>query len=148
MNPVKGETPLRLSDGRQFKLVLDQAALMEAAYAYTGKPKVQKLLADLVPERDENGELVLDEDGDPIKDTIPATRALLFGAMQAFHPEVTLRDAMNMIVEETEPVGAALHEAMTLNFPDMTGAEDREDKNPPPTRPRSKRSGRSGAKSD
>ena len=69
MNPVKGEVPLKLSDGREFVLVLDFEALVEAESAY-GKPLAQVM-------------------ADAATGFVGATRALLYGALRAKHPAVT-----------------------------------------------------------
>lgn len=143
-NAIKGETPLVLSDGREFTLVADHAALIKAAQEYTGKTKLQKLMADMQPQMDEEGNLALDEDGDPVKDVMPATAAFLFGMFEAYHPEVTMRDATNMLLGEQERVLEAISEAADNGFP--SGGKSGNAKAPKGPKPRGKTSGRSGAK--
>lgn len=142
-NRLKGEVPLRLADGREFVLLLDHEGLMQAAIAHTGKTKLRKLLSDLQPQVAEDGTIALDEDGDPVKDTLPATKAVLFGALCAHHPEMSLRDAGNLLFAEQEKVAEALGEAMSLSFPDAEGDQDRGNA---AASPASKTSGASGAK--
>jgi hypothetical protein len=145
MNPIKGEIVLRLGK-EKYLLVLDNAGLVEASVAYTGKAnKLRKLFADLQPEEDEDGEPVFDEDGDPIKDTLPATRALLFGALQAHHSDLSMRDVTNMLVGHAGEIAVALEESLRASHPELSEGEGKDDKNPP-TKPRGRNSGRSGAK--
>jgi hypothetical protein len=144
MNPIIGETPLKLSDGRRFTLIADNAGLAKAAQAHTGATKVHRLFADLQPRINAKGEVEVDEFGDPVKDTLPATAALLFGLLDARHPQVTQRDAMNMVLAETDAVSEALSAAIQLAFPDA--AEGKKGANPPRRTGRGKTSGGSGAK--
>ncbi len=120
-NPIRGETPLKLQDGREFTLVLDFEALVQAESAY-GKP-LAHLMADAAAE------------------FIGASRALLFGALQARHPSITLRDASAMVIQNGDTVSEALTRAAEACFP----AEDKEAGNAPKPRP-GKRSGRNGVK--
>ena len=121
MNPVKGEVPLKLSDGREFVLVLDFEALVEAESAY-GKPLAQVM-------------------ADAATGFVGATRALLYGALRAKHPAVTLRDASALFLEHSDEVSAALEKAATAAIPDKASAEGNVGK---PRR--GKTSGASGAK--
>lgn len=123
-NPVKGEVTLRLSSGREFVLVLDHEALIEAETLY------RKPLANLM--------------ADAMLGFVGACRSLLYGALRAHHPEVTAREAAEIFLGEMEAVSAALAEAAETAFPN--GAEGRQEANPPPAR-RGKISGSSGAKS-
>lgn len=143
-NPVKGETPLVLSDGREFTLVADHAALAKAAQQYTGTTKFRKLFADMQPLLGADGTPLLDEDGDPVKDTLPATAALLFGLLDAHHPGVTMREAWNMLMSDSDAVGEAIGEAVRLGFPDAEPGSAEGNAKAPPRRGKS--SGRSGAK--
>lgn len=120
MNPVLGEAALRLKDGRTFTLVLDFEALVAAETAY-GKPLAQTL-ADA-------------NDG-----FVGATRSLLFGALQAKHPEITPRDATGIFMSDGAAVSAALEAASVAAYP----AEDRETGKARPQR--GKNSGGNGAK--
>lgn len=146
-NPVKGEAPLVLTDGREFTLVADHAGLVKAAQAYSGSTKLQKLMSDMQPEVDAKGQLVLDEDGDPVKDTMPATAAFLFGLFDAYHPDVTQRDALNILLAEQEVVTEAISQAVASGFPDMVKGKPGNEPAPKAKSPRGKTSGRSGAKS-
>lgn len=147
-NPVLGETPLTLGDGRAFTLVADNAALVKAAQAYSGSTKLKKLFADMQPQLDASGLPELDEDGDPVKDTIPAFAALLFGLLDAHHPDITHRDALNMLLREHDVVAEAIAEALRSGFPEAAEAGNAPAPAvaPAPKKPAGKRSGRSGAK--
>lgn len=118
-NALKGEVPLKLSDGREFVLVMDFEALVEAETAY-GKPLPQMM-------------------ADAAQGFVGASRALLYGGLRAKHPTVTLRDASGMFMADPDSVGEALSAAVEAGFPDA--AEGKKGENP-----RSKRSGGSGAK--
>lgn len=118
-NPLKGEVSLSL-DGREFILVLDHEALIEAEALYR-KPLPQ-LMADAT----------LGFAG--------ACRALLYGALRAHHRDVTPGQATAMFVENMDDVGNALAAAAEAGFPKSEGKDD---KNPPP---RGTNSGASGAK--
>lgn len=124
-NAVKGEVPLKLSDGRAFTMVLDFGALIEAESAY-GKP-LRQLMADVVI------------------GFAGATRALIFGALRPRHPEVTMAEVTAMMASDIEAFETAVESVIRAAFPepDITAkpAEDRKGENP-----RGKRSGRSGAK--
>lgn len=143
MNSILGETPLDLTDGRSFILVADHAALVEAAQAYTGSTKLKKLMNDMVPEIGADGQVVVDEDGDPVKDTIPASAAFLFGLLQAHHPEVTLREAQNILLSDIDRVADALSLAIDRGFPD---ARNSGEVGNGPKSPAGKASGRNGVK--
>ncbi len=121
-NPLIGQTPLKLKDGREFILVLDMEAMVEAEGAY-GKP-MSKLMADASA------------------GFVGAVRATLYGALRAKHPTITLRDASAMFQSDGERVEEAMERAAEAAFPDAEPSEGKESANPP-----GKRSGRSGAKS-
>ena len=141
-NPVKGEVELK-TGGRSLTLIADHAALVKAAQAYTGKTKLAKLMSDIQPALDKDGKIKLDEDGEPEKDTIPATCALFYGLLDASHPELTLRDATNMLFADIERVSEKIAEALQLAWPDASPSA--EGNAPSPRRGRS--SGRNGVKS-
>lgn len=94
---LKGEAPLKLSDDREFTLVLDMEALIEAEAAY-GKPLEQMM-------------------GDAARGFVGASRALLYGALRARHPSITLRDAATMFMSDLEAVTDALGKASEAGFP-------------------------------
>jgi len=122
MNPVKGQVPLKLADGREFTLVLDMEALIEAEAIY-GKP-LQGLMVDLAT------------------GFAGAARAMLYGAMRACHPNVTLREATELFARESDAITDALERATLASFPEANdSAEGKKGENPP-----GRRSGRSGAK--
>jgi hypothetical protein len=106
-NPVKGEALLTLGDGREFTLVADHASLVKASQAYSGKTKLNKLMADMQPMMGEDGQVALDEDGDPVKDTVPATAAFLFGLLST-----------NILLGDVDAVQDALAMVVLLGFPD------------------------------
>jgi hypothetical protein len=143
-NPVKGEVELTLSDGREFLLVADRSALVKAAQELYGATKINRLLHEMQPELDKDKKVKVDEYGDPVKDTMPATAAFLFGMFDAHHPDVTLRDAKNMLLDDPEVVTEAIGLAVERGFPDEV-AEGKKGGNPPP-KPHAKISGRSGVK--
>lgn len=124
-NPLLGETPLALSDGRELVLVLDFEALIEAEAAY-GKP-MAALMADA------------------LTGFIGASRAILYGALRAKHPEIGLREAGAMLASDGAAVEAALDAASAAAYPEA--AEGGDKANPPPaSAPAGSSSGRSGAK--
>lgn len=126
-NPVKGETLLTLADGRQFTIVMDMEALIEAEQAY-GKPMAQMM-------------------ADANRGFISALRALVFGAMRAHHPQVTLAEATAVLMAEQAVVAAALLDAVKLAFPDAAaGGEGKKPGKALPPRRAGKTSGASGAK--
>jgi hypothetical protein len=119
-NPIKGEVPLKLDDGREFVLVLDMEALVEAEAAY-GRP-LARMMAD--------AQLGF----------VGAIRAMLFGALRYKHPETTLRDASTLFAEHPDAISDALEAATEAAMPTSEGKEGA---NPPPV---GKNSGPSGAK--
>ena len=128
-NFIKGEAPLKLKDGREFTLVFDMEALVEAESAY-GKP-LNQLMTDAQ------------------RGFVGAIRAMLFGALQTNHPEITPRDALAIFTSDTDAVQKALEAAGTNGLTKAEGVETAEDEESgkavakvPPGKP----SGRSGAK--
>lgn len=121
MNPIKGEVPLVLSDGRTFTLLLDMEALVEAETAYR-KP-MARMMADAA------------------EGFVGATRAMLYGALRAKHPTITLRDASTMFQTDADAVADALERAVTASHPASEGGEGKDSPNPP-----GKPSGANGAK--
>src|SRR5213595_2861188 len=120
-NPVKGEVALQLSDGREFVLVMGFEALVAAETSY-GKP-----IAELMK--------------DAARGFLGASRAILFGALQARHPELTAGDAAAMLMSDSDAVTDALTAATEAAFPP---AEGKKGVNPPQA---GKTSGASGARS-
>ena len=124
-NPVKGEVPLVLADGRRFTIVLDMEALVEAETIY-GKPMAQ-MLADM------NAGF------------LGAQGAVLQGALIRHHPRVTRAEALEMFRTDADACGEAMTEAVKASFPDTTPGRA-EGNAPAQKAPGGKRSGRSGAK--
>lgn len=122
-NPVRGEAPLVLDDGRRFTVVLDMEALVDAEASYR-RPLAQ-LLADA-----KSG-------------FMGASAALLQGALARHHPEVTRGDALEMLRTDTEKVAEVLDQAAKFAFPEATAGNAPE---PGVAIPAGKRSGRNGAK--
>ena len=123
VNPIRGEVPLVVADGRTLTLVMDFEALIAAEAAYA-KP-LAVVLADAAA------------------GFIGATRAILFGALRTRHPEIGLRGAGELLNSDGDAVEAALTAATDAAFP-QAAAEDREAGNV--RAPVGKRSGGSGAK--
>jgi hypothetical protein len=124
-NALKGETPLKLDDGREFVLVLDHEALIEAETLYR-KP-LPMLMADAT----------LGFAG--------ACRALLYGALRAHHPTVTAKEASSLFLDNMDAAGEALAAAAEAAFPKP--AEGKQDSHPRKASRGGTRSGGNGAKS-
>lgn len=120
-NPIRGEIPLKLSDGRSLVLVMDMEALVEAEAAY-GKPMAGMM-------------------ADAGAGFVGASRALLFGALRTKHPEVTLREASAIMASDGEAAAAALSAAVEAGFPNASAGGNEQVK-----RQATKTSGASGAK--
>lgn len=99
-NPVKGQAPLVLTDGREFKLVLDMEAMVEAESRY-GKP-LAKLMTDA-------------REG-----FMGALAALLMGALSRFHPNLTRSEALDLIRTDADKVTDSLTAAAEAAFPEAT----------------------------
>lgn len=121
MNPVKGEVPLTLSDGREFILVMDFEALVEAEGA-AGQP-----LPNLMAQASLG--------------FVGAQRSLLFGALRRHHSGVTLAECSEIMLSEINAAAPALTAAIEAAFPEAK--EGKDGKNPP-----GKTSGANGAKPD
>lgn len=120
-NPVKGEAPLVLSDGRRFTLVLDMEALVDAESAY-GKPMAKMM-------------------GDASQGFMGATAALLQGAL-ARHNPMSRGDVLEMLRTDANAVTEALSKASETAFPEATEGNAAKAASPQA----GKTSGRSGAK--
>ena len=124
-NPVKGETPLVLSDGREFTLVLDREALLGVEQSY-GKP-LPRVMADAA------------------EGFLGAIAAIAQAAFSRFHPEVTKSDVLKIVLSaEQDKLTEALADASKAAFPDP--APEGNAKAPKAKPQRGKTSGRSGAK--
>lgn len=120
-NKVKGETPLVLSDGREFTLVLDMEAMLSIEDT-TGKP-LPKVMAQA-------GEGFMS-----------ATAAIAQAAFARHHPDVTRSDVLNIMQSDSDALTQALSEAADAAFPKAGNG-----KAPKAKTQRGKTSGRSGAK--
>lgn len=120
-NAVKGQVSQKLGDGRSYTLVLDFEGLVEAESAY-GKP-----LAVLTVEMGLG--------------FLGAIRAMLYGALRAHHPELTLKAVGALVQADTKAAEAAIEAAAKAAYPDE--AEGKKGANPPR---RGTSSGRNGAK--
>lgn len=124
MNPLKGETPLSCPNGGEYTLVLDYRALI-AAEAHYGQPLAVVIAHGMAGFQG-------------------AKAALLLAAMKRYHPATTEDQALALVFEHGEAVGAALEQATERAFP---AAEDGDEANPPEKSPRGKNGGASGASS-
>lgn len=122
-NKLKGEIPLKLSDGREFVLVAGIEAMIEAEGLY-GKPGAQ-IAADAAA------------------GYMGAIRALFYGMLKRKHPDITPSDAGDLLSNHMDEVGAAMEASTEAASPPKS--EGKEGANPPSGR-RGKPSGRSGAK--
>jgi hypothetical protein len=114
-NPVRGEAPLSLP-GRDLILVMDMEALISAEATY-GKP-MDKMMADAKA------------------GFVGATRAMLLGALSAYHPSITKQEALQMLQDHPKEVGAAMNLAGERAWPDpekkaVATTEGKEGPNPP-----------------
>ena len=121
VNPIRGEVPLVLPDGRELLLVMDFEGLI-AGEALYGKRMPEMIV-------------------DASAGMIGAVRALLFGALRTHHPEITPREAGELVRDHGELIADAIERADAAATPPATGAEGGDGANPP-----GKPSGASGAK--
>lgn len=119
-NPIKGEVPLKLSDGREFVLVFGPTA-MAVAEDVSGKP---------LPEIGAAAE----------KGFFGALLALFYGMLKARHPSMTYDEAGQIAIDYPDEIRAALDRAAERGLPDQE-PEGKKGANP-----RSKNSGHSGSK--
>lgn len=115
-NSVKGEVPLKLSDGREFVLVFDMEALIQAEDEY-GKP------LPVLVERVQQG-------------FFSAIRALFWASLQRHQPGTTLQDVNDLLTEHSDAIEKML-EAYAAAMP----TEGKDGANP-----RGKTSGGNGVK--
>lgn len=108
-NPILGQVPLVLSDGRELTLAMDFHALVGAERAY-GEP-MHKLMSDA------------------LAGFVSANAAILFGALQTHQPGITLREATGLFGSDGAAVEAALDAASAAAFP--KAAEDKKAGNAP-----------------
>ena len=119
MNPMLGEAELDLGNGHEFTLVFDYEAMIVAEATYGQPLGVASVHAD--------------------QGFVGALRAMLFGATRAFHPDLTLAEATDIVFSHAPKVKAALNEAAKNSMPPDAGkdAEGKEGDNPPPAGTRS-----------
>ena len=123
-NPVKGETPLVLSDGREFTLVLDNEALLSIEDT-TGKPL----------------HVVMAQIGQGYATAVAAFAQAAFGR---HHPEMTRADVVGIVMGPDRPkLEEALSDATERAFPEAKAGNAPAPKAKPQ---RGKSSGRNGAK--
>lgn len=103
VNHLKGEAPLKLSDGREFVFLLDFDALVEAESAY-GKP-LPRLMADAS------------------QGYVGAVRALLLGGLRRHHPDFTTDEATAIILTDFDAVATGMMAAVEAAFPKSEGRE-------------------------
>lgn len=126
-NPIKGQTPLVLSDGREFTLVLDHEAMLGIEQAY-GKP-LPKVMAEA-------------QEG-----FLSAIAAIAQAAFTRFHPDITRSDVIQIVMSENrEAVTAALGQAADNAFPEAKPEVGNATPKSGKSKPRGKTSGRNGAK--
>lgn len=122
-NKVKGETPLVLSDGREFTLVLDMEAMLSVEDT-TRKP---------LP-------VVMGQAGQGF---MSATAAIAQAAFMRHHPEITRADVLSIMQTDSDALTEALGNAADAAFPKEAAGNAKAPKARPP---RGKTSGRNGAK--
>lgn len=120
-NPVKGQTPLVLSDGREFTLALDMEAMLSIEDS-TGKP-LPKVMAQA-------GEGFMS-----------ATAAIAQAAFARNHPDVSRADVLAIMGSDGDRLAEALGKAADAAFPKDDGKPGNA-----PKAQRGKTSGRSGVK--
>lgn len=125
-NILKGEIPLVLADKREFTLVFDMDALIEAEGVY-GKPMHQVT-------------------ADASRGFMGATRALVYGALQAHHPEITAKEAGAILAANTAAITEALTRALDQSMPAPEPSAGGNGGAPAAKRPPGRTSGASGAK--
>jgi hypothetical protein len=119
-NAIKGEVPLKLSDGREFVLVFDMDALVQAEDEY-GKPLPQLM------QRVQAG-------------FFGAIRVLFWASMQRHQPGTSMAEVNDLLTEHSDAIEQML-KAYEAAMPAGDGAEGKEGGNP-----RGKPSGSNGAK--
>ena len=106
-NRIYGEARAALEDGRELTLRFDFGALVEAEEA--AEAGTEALMKEIA------------KGGARLK----TARALLYGSLRYHHPELTLEDAGELLMSDSEAVSRALGQA-------LQEMADRRSKNPPP----------------
>ena len=122
-NPLKGEAALVLDDGRRFNLVLDIEGLITAEGVF-GQPLERMMIAANMG-------------------LVGAHRAMLFGALQRHHRDLTLDDVTQIVMKNRAVVIDMLTKAIEAAFPEPSEEADRGNGK---ARPAGKSSGSNGAK--
>jgi len=105
-NRIYGEARAPLDDGRELTLRFDFGALVEAEEA--AECGTEAMMAELA------------KGGARLK----TARAMLYGALRHYHPELTLDDAGELLMSDSSAISAAMGRA-------MQEMADRRAKNPP-----------------
>lgn len=127
VNSVKGDTPLKLADGREYKLVLDMEALLSVEDA-TGLP-LPRVMA-----RAQEG-------------FMSAVAAIAQAAFHTHHPDVSRAEVLEIQRTEGPALEKALAQAVERAYPKEEGGNAPQPKGRPKAKRRaSKSSGRNGAK--
>lgn len=110
-NPLKGEATVDLEDGRKLVLAFDVNAWIDIEEEVGMKtPEIIKALQD--------------------KDNPPGLafqRAIIWGGLRKHHPEMSIRDAGEIMVEAAEAMAKALNGGMPQEEPQIEDEEDEED---------------------
>ena len=122
MNSMKGETPLKTHDGREFTLVLDMEAMLSI------EEKMGKPLPQIMKMAQEG--------------YMTAAAGIAQAAFARNHPELSRADVLEILRTDSTALEKALSDATANAFPKDDGKAG----NGPAKARGSKRSGRSGAK--
>lgn len=108
-NIQRGEASFTTAAGVKYHIVLDFAAFVEASSA--AKMNIADFMKALQPEVDPKTGEVVDEPG-----VLKHLSALLFGGLTERHPDITQRQALNLLAEG-EIVGQTLGKALEAAMP-------------------------------
>lgn len=111
-NPLKGQSTVPLSDGRVLTLTFDFDALSAAEEA--SGLKVPEIFAELALE----------------SPSLRVQRALIYGALVGNHPEITLKQAGQLLLDEAEAFEAAFARAMAGSIGPVEGGGAEADDDP------------------
>lgn len=89
-NPMKGESEVALEDGRKLKMVFNANAWIET----------EEVLGRPTPE-------IIDELQSG-RASLKTQRAVIYGGLQKHHPEITLEEAGDILVEAAQAMAAGL----------------------------------------
>jgi hypothetical protein len=123
-NRIKGPAQLKLSDGRVLTLeydfdgliALEEAAGMKMPDVYAEMKALERSKA---------------------APSMRLSRAIIYGALQQHHPEITLKEAGDLILRETDAIQAAMKAFGGAHGPadgdDGEGSSASDDADPPPS---------------